>query len=444
MITIKIPQTIYDKAFSVKGLDMQQAIRLLHNRVGEGNDFLGWLDLPSTFSEKLLQDITQTANYLREISECVVVVGIGGSYLGARAVITALSDDFSDKKPQIIYAGHHLSEDYYADLLEYLTKVNYSVIVVSKSGTTTEPAVAFRLLKQHCEQKYGISDAKNRIVCVTDAQKGVLKEMAEKEAYTTYEIPDDVGGRFSVFTPVGLLPIAVAGFDIQKLIAGAKLTQHQLFDTENNIAARYAMCRNYLLSQGKNIEVLSAFEPKLHYLIEWWKQLFGESEGKDGKGLFPAGMIFTTDLHSLGQYMQQGQRLMFETFLTVSSSVKKCVVPFVENNEDKLNFLAEKRISEINHAAKEATMMAHHQGEVPIMELIMEKLDEQNIGSLLYFFEYACAVSAYMLGVNPFNQPGVEAYKENMFVLLGKEGGTKTSEFVYHYAHSSHKCNSID
>jgi len=422
MINLKTNQSIYNKAFISQEQKMVNAVKLLQNRVGEGSDFLGWMDLPLETSEKLLEDIIHTANTLRKKSDCVVVVGIGGSYLGARAVVSALSDNFSDKKPQLIYAGHHLSEDYYADLLEYLSKINYSIIVISKSGTTTEPAVAFRLLKQHCEQKYGVSEAKSRIVCVTDAKKGVLKEISLQEGYISYDIPDDVGGRFSVFTPVGLLPIAVAGFDIKELLLGAETMRKQLINSDQNSAVQYALLRNYFLSLGKNTEVLSAFEPKLHYLIEWWKQLFGESEGKNGKGLFPAGMIFTTDLHSLGQYMQDGQRLMFETFLTVSSSCKKCVVPFLENDNDKLNFLADKKISEINNAAKEATMMAHHQGGVPVLELILEKLDEKNIGSLLYFFEYACAVSAYMLGVNPFDQPGVEAYKKNMFNLLGKPG----------------------
>ena len=422
MISLNVNPSIYKDALEAKEEEMQAAVQLLENRTGAGSDYLGWLDLPARLSDDLLQNIVQTANSLRKMSECVVVIGIGGSYLGARAVITALGDDFSDKKPELIYAGHHLSEDYYADLLEYLTKVNYSVIVISKSGTTTEPAVAFRLLKRHCEQKYGVSQAKKRIVCITDAQKGVLKELAQREDYTTYDIPDDVGGRYSVFSPVGLLPIAVAGFDICQLMAGAEAMRQKLLQSRENEAVRYALCRNYFLSKGKNVEVLSAFEPKLHYLIEWWKQLFGESEGKDGKGIFPAGMLFTTDLHSLGQYMQEGQRMMFETFLSVSAPKKTCIVPFVETNEDKLNFLAEKRISEINHAAKEATMSAHQQGEVPVMELIVEVLDEKNIGALLYFFEYSCAVSAYMLGVNPFNQPGVEAYKGNMFALLGKNG----------------------
>ena len=422
MVQLKINQNIYENIFAVEGQKMQNAVKLLQNRGGEGSCFLGWLDLPSKISDKLLEEITYTANFLQKKSDCVVMVGIGGSYLGSRAVISALSSDFSDKKPQIIYAGHHLSEDYYADLLEYLSDVNYSIIVISKSGTTTEPAVAFRLLKQHCEQKYGILEAKSRIVCITDAKKGILKEISKKEGYISYDIPDDVGGRFSVFTPVGLLPIAVAGLNIKNLILGAETMRQQTINLEQNIAVQYAILRNYFLSLGKNIEVLSAFEPKLHYLIEWWKQLFGESEGKNGKGIFPSGMIFTTDLHSLGQYMQDGQRIMFETFINILSSHKKCVVPFVENNEDKLNFLAEKRIFEINHAAKEATMMAHQQGGVPVLEIILEKLDEKNIGSLLYFFEYACAISAYMLGVNPFDQPGVEAYKNNMFALLEKTG----------------------
>ena len=415
MITLKINQDIHTKAFAAKGQKMQAAVELLQKKTGKGNNFLGWLDLPSATSDKLLEDITLTANSLREKSQSVVVVGIGGSYLGTRAVISALSNDFSAKKPQIIYAGHHLSEDYYADLLDYLNGVNYSIIVVSKSGTTTEPAAAFRLLKQHCEQKYGVLEAKNRVICITDAKKGVLKEIAQKENYITYDIADDVGGRFSVFSPVGLLPIAVAGFNIANLMDGAKAMQQQLFDSEQNTAVLYALYRNYFLSIGKNVEVLSAFEPKLYYLIEWWKQLFGESEGKNGKGIFPAGMIFTTDLHSLGQYMQDGQRIVFETFLSVSSSVKQCVIPFMEKDEDNLNFLARKRISEINRAATAATMSAHQQGGVPTMEITMERLDEKNLGALLYFFEYSCAVSAYMLGVNPFDQPGVEEYKKKMF-----------------------------
>ncbi|MDR1183045.1 MAG: glucose-6-phosphate isomerase [Bacteroidales bacterium] len=420
MIALKINQNIDKHTFSAMEAERINAIQILHHGTGKGNEYLGWIDLPARTSDRLQDDIIRTADYLRSVSECVVVVGIGGSYLGARAVISALRDDFTNEKPKIIYAGHHLSEDYYADLLQYLDTVNYSVIVISKSGTTTEPAVAFRLLKKHCEKKYGPSEAKNRIVCITDARNGILKEIAQKEKYVTYEIPDDIGGRYSVLSPVGLLPVAIAGFDIRALLTGAKDMQDQCTNSKNSIASRYAMYRNYFLKQRLNVEILSVFEPKLHYLTEWWKQLFGESEGKEGQGIFPVSMTFTTDLHSLGQYMQEGQRIMFETFLSVASPKKECVISFEENNEDKLNFLAGKRISAINNAAEEATILAHQQGNLPVMKITMETLDEKSIGALIYFFEYACAVSAYMLGVNPFNQPGVETYKKNMFTLLGK------------------------
>ncbi|MDR1459169.1 MAG: glucose-6-phosphate isomerase [Bacteroidales bacterium] len=420
MIALKIDQRIHEKAFSAMEAERLKSVQILHNKTGEGNNYLGWMDLPSTMSDALQEDIIRTAKYLQSISECVVVVGIGGSYLGARAVISALTDDFTDEKPKIIYAGHHLSEDYYADLLQYLNTIDYSVIVISKSGTTTEPAVAFRLLRQHCEKKYGTLEARNRIVCITDSRNGILKEIAQKEKYTTYKIPDDTGGRYSVLSPVGLLPIAIAGFDIRALLMGAKTMQQQCTNSKHNMASYYAMYRNYFLGQGLHVEILSVFEPKLHYLTEWWKQLFGESEGKDGKGIFPVSMIFTTDLHSLGQYMQDGQRIMFETFLSINSQRKECIIPFEEKDEDTLNFLAGKRISEINNAAEKATVLAHQQGNIPIMQIAMETWDEKGIGALIYFFEYACAVSAYMLGVNPFNQPGVETYKENMFTLLEK------------------------
>jgi glucose-6-phosphate isomerase len=430
MVALEINQNIRQQALSVLENERIQSVQILHNGTGKGNDYLGWMDLPSATIDIAQKDIIYTANYLRSISECVVVVGIGGSYLGARAVISALKDDFTEEKTKIIYAGNHLSEDYYADLLQYLDTVNYSIIVISKSGATTEPAIAFRLLKQHCEKKYGKTEIKQRIVCITDVQKGILKEIAQREEYTTFEIPDDIGGRYSVLSPVGLLPIAVAGFDIGALLAGAKNMQKQCLSSDNNTASYYAMYRNYFLQQGLNMEILSAFEPKLYYLIEWWKQLFAESEGKEGKGIFPTGMIFTTDLHSLGQYIQEGQRIMFETFLSVSSPLKECTIPFKEDNKDKLNFLAGKRISDINHAAEEATILAHQQGNVPIMRINIKTLDEKNMGALIYFFEYACAVSAYMLGVNPFNQPGVEAYKENMFALLDKPGYEQQSRQI--------------
>lgn len=426
MFNLEVNQEIYKNAVSSLGNEAKQAVENLLNRVGDNNPkHLGWLDLPEEISDMQLQDIARTAEYLRNNSQCVVVVGIGGSYLGSRAVISALEGNPFGKKenhPQIIYAGHHLSEEYYSELLKYLNTVDYSVIVISKSGTTTEPAVAFRLLKHHCEQKYGAEKAKRRIVCITDKEHGALRSLSEKAGYLTYEIPNNIGGRFSVLSPVGLLPIAVAGLDIRSLVQGAKTMRKQLMETYANIASRYALCRNYLLQKGYNIEVLSSFDPRLHYLIEWWKQLFGESEGKNGKGIFPAGMIFTTDLHSLGQYMQDGQRILFETFLSVGKTARQCWVPYDKDNLDGLNFLADKQIGEINEAAQQATILAHQQGDVPVMQITIDTLDEDNIGQLIYFFEYACAVSAGILGVNPFDQPGVEAYKDNMYALLNKPG----------------------
>ncbi|MCL2131738.1 MAG: glucose-6-phosphate isomerase [Lentimicrobiaceae bacterium] len=421
MIALNVNSVVYQAAFAAKEAEMRKAVRLLMDKTGEGCGFLGWLDLPAD-SADIQRDLLLTASKLRAISDCVVVVGIGGSYLGAKAVISALQNDFSKEKPQIIYAGHHLSEGYLADLLDYLNDVSYSVIVISKSGTTTEPAVAFRLLKNHCEQKYGKESSKERIVCITDKEKGALKSLADKENYTSYIIADDVGGRYSVLSPVGLLPIAVAGLDIGQLLAGAKSMRTQLLSTDENIAVQYAVCRNYFLQKGFNVEVLASFEPDLQYFIEWWKQLFGESEGKNGKGIFPTGLIYTTDLHSMGQYMQDGQRFLFETFLSVKQSKRSCIIPYDAENQDDLNYIADKNIHQVNQAAEQATMLAHKQGGVPIMQLEMNQLNEYALGELIYFFEYACAVSAYMLGVNPFDQPGVEAYKNNMFALLGKGG----------------------
>jgi glucose-6-phosphate isomerase len=426
MFNLEIDQEVYKNAFSSLGKEMQQAFENLQNRVGHANkNYLGWLDLPEEISDMQLQDISRTAEFLRKNSQCVVIVGIGGSYLGARAIISALKGSTfgcEDAHPHIVYAGHHLSEDYYCALMKYLNTVDYSVIVISKSGTTVEPAVAFRLLKHHCEQKYGVDKAKQRIVCITDKEKGALRTLADKSGYVTYDIPDDIGGRFSVLSPVGLLPVAVAGLDVRSLINGAKAMRKQLIGTQANIASRYALCRNYLQRKGLNIEVLSSFDPRLHFMIEWWKQLFGESEGKDGKGIFPAGMIYTTDLHSMGQYMQEGQRLFFETFLTVENADCQLKVPYDGDNVDELNFLAGKRIGDINEAAEQATILAHQQGEVPVMQITIDKLNENSIGQLVYFFEYACAISASILGVNPFDQPGVEAYKNNMFALLNKPG----------------------
>ena len=421
MLKLNIDSPIYQSALREMQQCSRQAVDCLKNRRGEGNEFLGWLDLPIEMAV-LQDDLLSTASHLRAISDCVVVVGIGGSYLGTRAVISALQSEFSSEKPQIIYAGHHLCGDYLADLLDYLETVNYSIIVISKSGTTTEPAVAFRLLKNHCEQKYGKAEIKNRIVCITDKSKGVLKSVADKEGYRSYIIEDNVGGRYSVLSPVGLLPIAAAGFDIGKMLDGAKSMRKYLLENEDNMAVQYAVCRNYFLQKGFSVEVLASFAPNMRYFIEWWKQLYGESEGKNGKGIFPAGLIYTTDLHSMGQYMQEGQRLMFETFLSVKQTRRSCVVPYDAENEDGLNFMAGKKIQEINQAAEQATMLAHKQGGVPLIQLEMNELNEYTLGELIYFFEYACALSAYMLGVNPFDQPGVEAYKNNMFALLNKPG----------------------
>ncbi len=387
--------------------------------------------MPEELSEQIINKIENTAQRLQKLAEKIVVVGIGGSYLGARAVIAALQTNFITPQHEVIYAGNHLSQDYMLDLLHLLDKKDYAIIVISKSGTTTEPAVAFRLLKQHCEQKYGRQNAKERIVCITDKEKGALKVMATQEQYETFVIPDNVGGRYSVLTPVGLLPIAVAGFSVTNILNGAKAMQKKLSVLdENNVAWLYAKVRNYWLANGKSIEVLASFEPRFYYLIEWWKQLFGESEGKNNKGLFPTGLLYTTDLHSMGQYMQQGQRIMFETFLSVKHSTNVCHIPVDENNLDKLNFIAGKTLKEINEKAELGTMLAHQQGGVPILKIEIENLDEQTIGELIYFFEFACGLSAYMLEVNPFDQPGVESYKTNMFALLNKPGYEKETQEI--------------
>lgn len=407
----------------------------IYNKTGAGNDFLGWVDLPSSITSELLAQIEADARKMQEQSELVVVCGIGGSYLGARAVIDALSSPFAAlqtkqerKAPLVIYAGHQLDEDYMVQLLQLLNKKDYSVIVISKSGTTTEPAVAFRLLKSHLEKKYGEAAAAQRIFAVTDASRGALKKLATAKGYSTYVIPDDVGGRFSVLTPVGLLPIAVAGIDIRQLVAGAKamedfLKKEDRFD--HNPAALYAIARNILYRKGKTTEVLASYTPSLSFVVEWWKQLFGESEGKDQKGIFPAGVGFTTDLHSMGQYIQDGLRNLFETVLTIEAAHQKLEIPADADDLDGLNFIAGKRIGEVNRMASLGTMIAHVDGAVPNLEVIIPKLDAHNLGELMYFFEMACAISGYILEVNPFDQPGVEAYKKNMFALLEKPGFEK-------------------
>jgi glucose-6-phosphate isomerase len=415
-----------------KILSLQKEIDLhypsLWNKTGKGNDFLGWVNLPSHFDKDLFWRMEGDATRLREDSEIFVVIGIGGSYLGARAVIEALGHQFYDlleekKHPYIVYAGHHLSEDYMAELLEILDHKHYSLAVISKSGTTTEPAIAFRILKNHLEKKYGKEGARKRIIAITDSQKGALKSLADREGYTTYVVPDDVGGRYSVLTPVGLLPIAMAGFDIRKIVEGAAdmeaFTRGSKTIAGNPVMA-YVAARSALYRSGKTIEMLVNYLPNLYYLTEWWKQLYGESEGKEGKGIFPAGVSFTTDLHSMGQYIQDGMRVLFETVISVEKSKQKLTIPLANDDADGLNYLAGKRIGYVNHMAELGTLQAHVDGGVPNIRIQVPEISEYTLGQLIYFFELACGLSGYLLGVNPFDQPGVEAYKKNMFALLGK------------------------
>lgn len=405
--------------------------RMLMDRTGRGNDYLGWIDLPlHAETERIKADAAKICG----MAELFVVIGIGGSYLGSRAVIEALSDPFqslSGTGPHVVYAGENLSEAYHARLMELLDKKSYAVAVISKSGTTTEPAVAFRLIKSHLEKKYGKEGARARIFAITDASRGALKQLATAEGYTSYVIPDDVGGRYSVLTPVGLLPIAVAGINIDALLEGARHMRQEVVATDDctkNPAAIYAAARNLLYRNGKFTELLVAYEPSLVYLTEWWKQLYGESEGKEHKGIFPAGVTFTADLHSMGQYIQEGMRTIFETVISVESTTATLRVPEDPENLDGLNFIAGKRLSEVNRMAELGTMLAHVDGGVPNIKIQLPGLNAESIGQLIYFFEFACALSGYALGVNPFDQPGVEAYKKNMFALLGKPGFEKESE----------------
>lgn len=401
----------------------------LDNGTGAGNDFLGWVKLPSETPKELLDRINATAKRLRDNCEYVVCVGIGGSYLGAKAVNTALQDNFADfylpkpSEPKLLYAGQNISEEYTEELCRLLKGKKFGIIVISKSGTTTEPAIAFRVLKDLLESQAGKEVAGKLIVAVTDARKGALREMADKEGYETYVIPDNVGGRFSVLTPVGLLPIAVAGHDIETLVQGAadmeRATAHP---GPENIAEKYARLRNALYRSGKKIELLVNYNPKLHYIAEWWKQLYGESEGKEGKGIFPASVDLTTDLHSMGQWIQEGERTIFETVLTVKKPAVTHRVPQNAENLDGINYLAGKNIDEVNKMAELGTLIAHEEGGVPVIRIELPALDEYSLGQLIYFFEKGCGVSGYILGVNPFNQPGVEAYKKNMFALLEKPG----------------------
>lgn len=409
------------------------AQQTLYGGKGAGNDFLGWLHLPSSIPASQLDDMSELAGRLKNKSQLLVVIGIGGSYLGARAVYEAVSHQFShlmpgEKPPQMIFAGHHIGEDYMHELLQLLDHYEYSVVVISKSGTTTEPALAFRLLREHLTGKVGEEEARRRIVAVTDASSGALRRLADEEGYRSFVIPDDVGGRYSVFTPVGLIPLAICGVDIHQLICGAR-EMEGLCDPgtafEKNPAMLYAATRNALYRAGKKIEILVNYNSKLHYISEWWKQLFGESEGKEGKGIFPASVDNSTDLHSLGQYIQEGERILFETVVSVDQPQHRVTIPDDKDNLDKLNYLSGKNIDHVNKMAELGTALAHVDGGVPNLHISIPSITEHSLGGLLYMFENACGISGYMLGVNPFNQPGVEAYKKNMFALLEKPGFEK-------------------
>ena len=405
------------------------AKRTLLDGTGKGNDFLGWVNLPDELDPSIVASVKQDVARLAPKAKLFVVIGIGGSYLGARAVIEALQSEFAAvlplQHPFVVYAGHTLSEDYYHQLLQLLDANDYAVAVISKSGTTTEPAVAFRIVKAHLEAKYGSEEAAQRIIAITDARRGALHDIAVQQHYPMYVIPDNVGGRFSVLTPVGLLPIAMAGYDIDALLRGARDMRKlcvECDDIEQNPALHYAALRNILYRKGRKVEMLVNFLPNLKYISEWWKQLYGESEGKEGKGLLPHSLSFTTDLHSMGQYVQQGERLMFETFISVDKPSASVAIPADKQNLDGINYLLGKSLNEINHNAELGTMIAHRGGGVPVLKIQVPRVDEYVLGQLIYFFEFACGVSGYTLGVNPFDQPGVEAYKKNMFILLGKPG----------------------
>lgn len=426
-----------ESVFSYKK-EIESHNEALFNKTGKGNDFLGWTTLPTSITEDNLADYEATAaRMIAKNIDIFVVVGIGGSYLGAKAVVDALSDSFAHlkerKNPFILFAGQNISEDYLFELRELLKTKEYAMAVISKSGTTTEPALAFRLLKQDIEEKYGKKEATERIVAVTDASRGALRSLATTEGYKTFVIPDDVGGRYSVLTPVGLLAIAVAGFDIRALVKGAVDMQNASgvnVPFEENMPAQYAAVRNELYKNGKSVEIFVNYNPKLHFLAEWWKQLYGESEGKEGKGIFPASVDFTSDLHSMGQYIQEGERVLFETVVSVASPDREVRIPSDKEDLDGLNFLAGKRVDEVNKMAELGTMLAHVDGGVPNIQIVLPKLNEYFLGQLIYFFELACGMSGYTLGVNPFDQPGVEAYKKNMFALLEKPGFEEATKAI--------------
>lgn len=416
----------------------QAANALLESGKGAGKDFLGWVHLPSSISAAEIEAIEKQAAKLREKAEVIICIGIGGSYLGAKAVLEAMSDPFrflhkEQTAPVVLFAGQNISEDYTYELLEAVKEHSIATIVISKSGTTTEPAIAFRLIKAEIEKRYGKKEAAERIVAITDKARGALKTLATNEGYPTFVIPDDVGGRFSVLTPVGLLPLAAAGVDIAALVRGAQEMERATADGtpfEQNPAAVYAAVRNELYNGGKKVEILGSYEPKLQYINEWWKQLYGESEGKQGKGIFPASVTLTADLHSMGQYIQDGERTLFETIISVAKPAHEVVIEAEAENLDGLNFLAGKRISEVNRMAELGVQLAHVDGGVPNIRVEIPAIDAHAIGSLLYFFEKACGISGYILGVNPFDQPGVEAYKKNMFALLDKPGYEEASKAI--------------
>ena len=416
---------------------VKQNITALYKQTGKGNDFLGWVNLPSSISAAEIADIKATAQKMKQLCEVVVVIGIGGSYLGAKAVIDALSDSFAQLKPHnnplVVFAGQNIGEDYLTELQGVLKNRKWGIVVISKSGTTTEPAIAFRILKADCEAQFGKKESVDRIVAITDAKRGALRTLADQEGYKTYVIPDTVGGRFSVLTPVGLLPIAIAGFDIEQLVGGAAEMEKSTgadIDFEQNPSAVYAAVRNALYKKGKGIELTANYNPKLHFFAEWWKQLYGESEGKEQKGIFPASVDFTSDLHSMGQYIQQGQRCLFETVISIEKPNSSLQIPSDAANLDGLNFLSGKHIDEVNKMAELGTILAHVDGGVPNIRISIPKLDEFNLGQLIYFYELACGISGYILDVNPFDQPGVEAYKKNMFALLDKPGYEAESKAI--------------
>ena len=410
---------------------------MIHNKTGEGNDFLGWVELPKNYDKEEFDRIKIAANKIKNDSDVLLVIGIGGSYLGARAAIEMLGHSFRNnlKKeareyPEVYFVGQNISSTYMLDLLDIIKDKDVSINVISKSGTTTAPAIAFRVFKDFLEKKYGKEEASKRIYATTDAKRGALKQLADEEGYETFIIPDDVGGRFSVLTPVGLLPIAACGIDIDAIMTGAKEAMEDFSNPilSENYSYQYAVVRNVLHRKGKDIELMVNYEPSLHYVSEWWKQLYGESEGKDNKGIYPASVDFSTDLHSMGQYIQEGKRILFETVINVENAKREIIINEEKVDLDGLNYLAGKTVDFVNKKAFQGTLLAHTDGSVPNLLINLPKIDEYNFGYMVYFFEKACALSGYILGVNPFNQPGVEAYKKNMFALLGKPGFEKEKE----------------